>query len=95
MYYNTTNIADAALKQEWRKTEKQEDVVLALFEKHNRMTASECWRRYGTTTPLTSIRRAITDLTNEGKLVKTSNKKPGIYGKPEYEYQLYFTEKLF
>ena len=31
--------------------------------------------------PITSIRRAITDLTNEGKLVKTNSLKKGNYGK--------------
>ena len=31
--------------------------------------------------PITSIRRAITDLTNEGKLEKTSTLKSGDYGK--------------
>lgn len=38
--------------------------------------------------PITSIRRAITDLTEVGLLEKTGNKKPGIYGKNNYTWRL-------
>ena len=34
--------------------------------------------------PLTSIRRAMTNLSNEGKLIKTDVKIEGMYGKQEH-----------
>lgn len=96
MYYNTTNQKQPDLKKEWDKTENQEQSVLRLFKQFNRLTASECWKLYEVPhTPITSIRRAITDLMLDGELIKTSEKKKGIYGKPEYVYQLKFKETLF
>ena len=41
-----------------------------------------------TMVPITSIRRAITNLTNDEKLVKTDNQKTGPYGKPSYCWKL-------
>ncbi len=38
-------------------------------------------------TPLTSIRRAITVLTNKGLLQKTDEQISGVYGKPEYVWK--------
>lgn len=96
MYYNTTNEKQPQLQKEWENAENQQQAVLMIFNQFNRLTASECWKKYEQpSVPLTSIRRAITDLTYEGKLIKTSEKKKGIYGKPEYVYALKFSEKLF
>ena len=39
-------------------------------------------------TPITSIRRAMTCLTIEGKLIKTEHMGMGMYGKKEYYYRL-------
>ena len=38
--------------------------------------------------PITSIRRAMTNLSNEGKLVKTNKKVKGLYGKQEHLWSL-------
>ena len=38
--------------------------------------------------PITSIRRALSDLTSECKLTKTDNKKLGPYGKHEFTWKL-------
>lgn len=43
-------------------------------------------------TPITSIRRSITNLTNEGKLFKTKNQVKGIYDKPNYTWKLLVKE---
>ena len=37
--------------------------------------------------PITSIRRAITDLTEQGKIVKTKDTKKGKYGKLNYTWR--------
>ena len=96
MYYNTTNETGETLDQLWQKCENQQQFVYELFCLQKAMTASEAWKLYPDDieyqTPLTSIRRAITDLMNEGKLVKTEIKKTGIYGKPEYVYKVAETQ---
>jgi predicted ArsR family transcriptional regulator len=40
------------------------------------------------TSPLTSVRRSISNLTADGKLVKTERKVQGPYGRPEYVWRL-------
>ena len=45
--------------------------------------------------PITSIRRAMTNLSNEGKLVKTNKKVKGLYGKQEHLWRLPEEPKTF
>ncbi len=93
MFYNTTNEKGKELKQSEIKAERQEKAVLKLYSSWLLLTASECWKMYGVDKcPLTSIRRAITNLSNEGKLIKTEYKKIGIYGKKESAYRLLKTQ---
>ena len=92
MYYNTTNQTGKILRLEHERIKTQGVLVLDYFEKHpcEVLSPSEVWDRLMTdkkirhNTPLTSIRRTITDLTADNKLVKSSETKIGIYGKPEY-----------
>jgi type II secretory ATPase GspE/PulE/Tfp pilus assembly ATPase PilB-like protein len=42
------------------------------------------------TRPITSTRRAISNLAKDGKLKKTAIQRPGEYGKLTYAYQLNF-----
>lgn len=90
MYYNTTNEEGAELKSYSEKAETQKEKVLRTFKEFGLLTPSQAWKVSGLRlgTPLTSIRRAITDLTKEGKLIRTEEKKPGIYGRPESIYKL-------
>lgn len=88
-YYNTTSEIGEKLKAYLSEAKSQEEAVLKLFQKFNHGTASEVWKLYGVySAPLTSIRRAITDLTKEGLLVRTEGKREGIYGRPESIYKL-------
>ena len=93
-YFNTTNESGADLKQSHAKAKRQEDVILTIYQRHKKLTASDAWSFYCTTKrcPLTSARRAITNLANEGLLFKTQTKKMGMYGKPEYVYRLNETD---
>lgn len=61
---------------------KQSDVVLSFFEAHPNATFTPHAVLAGTglNCPITSIRRAITDLTNDGKLEKTEHDRLEIYG---------------
>jgi len=44
--------------------------------------------KFGKNVPLTSIRRAMSDLTKDSQLVKTSDKIIGLFGLPEHQWQL-------
>ena len=96
-YYNTTHVLGKQLNEYTEKAKSQEDRVLRFFLAMypQRYTASEVWRQcfressaIFNKTPLTSVRRAITNLYNEGDLVKTERIKDGIYGRPECIYKL-------
>lgn len=55
------------------------------------MSPSECHKAhhdmFGEDPPLTSIRRAVTNLAHYGLLDKTSMRRTGIYGKKEYVWK--------
>lgn len=95
MYYNTTNAVQPDLKEYWGKTENQDSAVLHYFtgyageftpeDIHTGLIATGIIPR---NTPLTSIRRSITNLTQDGKLIKTDTKKIGSYGRPNYCWKL-------
>jgi hypothetical protein len=101
-YYNTTNLAGGALKKAKNKTLTQKERVLSIFQfrkladlkiglNRGLLSPSQCWKiyqlEYGRT-PITSIRRSITDLTNDGYLEKTGFKSLGEFGRPEYNWQI-------
>lgn len=68
---------------------KQENYILAFF-KHEKepMSPSMVHKAFNNAWPLTSVRRAITNLSTDGELVKTNDKVTGIYGKPEHLWRL-------
>lgn len=88
-FYNTTNQSGDQLEMFIKKAMNQEDKVMLIFKKHYQLTAHECWVKFsGVNTPLTSIRRAMTNLTSKGKLIMTDKKKEGQYGRDNYIYKL-------
>ncbi len=92
-YHNTTNENEAFVKDAKKKCITQEDEVLEIMQELKQATASEVWKKFGyvryASTPLTSIRRALSNLCYiEGKLMKSTKKKIGLYGKPECYYTL-------
>ena len=89
-YYNTNKLVAAEKEVATIQTEKQEDIVKGLFLKYKNLTPSDVYQKYPHkhTTPLTSIRRAITDLKNDGFLIKTDQRKPGMFGSPEHYYSV-------
>ena len=97
-FFNTTQEKDSVLKEYSDKTESQERKILNIFRKSKTgLTASEVFRNYpDRNVPLTSIRRAITNLCYERKVEKLSIKREGIYGRKEFVYNLYTGQfKLF
>ena len=87
-YYNTLNESALEVKTSETKAKKQKDEIFAIYRHTLRpMTPAEIWDGYGfksKNVPLTSIRRAITNLEAEGLLKKTDIQKPGVYGKMNY-----------
>ncbi len=90
-YYNTTNENGKTLFVSENKAVRQEKKILAYFREHpvRLFTPSQIWSTCfdltGYRDPLTSIRRGITNLTTEGKLIKTKKKKFNVKtGRPEY-----------
>lgn len=104
-YYNTNQLGTAEVKQYSKICASQDEAVRLIFLDYKRpMTPSEVWRVYTypnlmSSTPLTSIRRSITNLTKQGFLEKTEDKKEGIFGRPENVWVIYVNKdkqtKLF
>ena len=91
-FYNTTNESGEQLELFTQKAMKQEDKVMLLFREKYALTAYQCYSffivRYEPNVPLTSIRRAMTNLASKGKLDMTSEKEVGGYGRDNYYYKL-------
>ena len=87
MYYNTNKESSSTLKRSKKRAETQEEIILDLFKRNPNfhMTPFDIQEAlsmlYDMNAPITSVRRAITDLTTEEKLVKTDIMKKGKYGK--------------
>ena len=89
-FYNTINLKFGEFHEEIRKAQKQEEKILAVFKcaRAKLITPPEVYTALGERYPITSIRRAITNLTNAGLLEKTDKKKEGLYGKVNYCWRL-------
>lgn len=96
MYYNTTNEVGVQLRANLKKANNQTYLTLAVFQTYpnDYLSADQVWRflmdneSIEKHTPLTSIRRAITDLTNQQRLVKTDRKVLGNAGRKTYTWRL-------
>lgn len=91
-FFNTIRLEGVALKEAQRATETQDERILRFFREFSRnaWTPWEVQRLVysGSQTPITSIRRSINTLTEDGKLIKTGEKRQGPYGKPSYAWRL-------
>jgi hypothetical protein len=90
-YYNTTELSGDELKEKHFKAECQSDKILKYFRKINKpMTPSDIHMNlFDGHTPITSVRRAMSNLTNQlGLLEKTKGQKIGMYGSKEYFWEL-------
>jgi len=102
-HHNTTNENPQTLKALESRAIRQEDVMLHVFklcqgeltpfeaaewaERHKKSLCEQDGTHY-VRSPLTSWRRAITNLTVEGKLEKTNNRKEEKYGMKNYTWRL-------
>jgi len=83
MYFNTNNETGETLKESRVRAESQESTIYRYFADNpsEELTAFEIKAKLRMRSPITSIRRAITELTNKGRLEKTDTMKRGDYGK--------------
>ena len=96
MYYNTTNEKGSLLKTNIKQAANQEQLTLAVFQTYpnDNLSAYDVWQflidneSINEQTPLTSIRRSITDLTNRNRIVKTDKKVLGNAGRKTYTWRL-------
>ncbi len=96
MYYNTTNETGVQLKANLEKANNQTYLTLAVFQTYpnDYLSADQVWtflmdnQSIDTKTPITSIRRAITDLTKQERLVKTDKRVVGSAGRKTYTWKL-------
>jgi hypothetical protein len=92
MYYNTNNLTGKQLADGKKKAARQEDIILDLFrlQPTRMILPDEVWREVGSHRgwPLTSVRRALTNLTDQGELEKTNKLGGGGYGKPVHYWRL-------
>lgn len=87
-FHNTIEARGDQLKSYESRASSQELSILSFFKQHpTRMfTPSEIHKKLFDPfqTPLTSVRRAITNLAQAGELRKTDIKVTGPYGMPEH-----------
>ena len=87
-YFNTTSQSSEYVKEKASKNKTQEEIVLGIFKEHKNLSASQVFSMYPKIVPLTSIRRAISNLTFVDKLKKLTETRIGMYDAPEHLYSL-------
>lgn len=85
-FHNTTNQNPEFVLSAKKKNKTQEEIVFDIFLKYKKLSASEVLEHYPSNVPLTSVRRAISNISYEGKLRKLAETKIGLYGAPEHFY---------
>ena len=86
-YHNTTRVSGDQLRQYQAKAEEQDTAVLVIMSTLKRATPSQVQALLPSSTLITSVRRSMTNLTKEGKLAKTTERRTGPYGRPEHLWQ--------
>ena len=90
-YHNTTQISGIELVAEIDNAKKQNDKIMILFKNSpgQEYTPFEVMNIvFKGKTPITSIRRAMSNLTRDFKLLKTDTQRKGMYGKLNYCWKL-------
>lgn len=90
-FYNTNQTEGTELSERKRKALTQESVIINIYNRFKRLTASDVQNHClaaGNHWPLTSIRRAITNLSKKGYIKRTDRTKHGLFGANERYYEL-------
>jgi hypothetical protein len=90
--YHNSLYLDANLVREYEKKNKsQEDFIYAIFLQHKRLTKSDLiitFENLGFPITEMSVSRSLTNLQTEEKIIKTDDKKIGVYKVPNSVYRL-------
>jgi hypothetical protein len=90
-FYNTINLSGKELNKATGKAISLQDEVLEYFKSHPnaKLTPPMVMTALGKpSVPLTSFRRAMTNLSKAGDLIKTDEKAIGAYGLSNYLWKL-------
>ena len=89
-FFNTNNETGATLTASKVKAAGQQGLILEYFEAHMNgyFNPFDIQYRVKLNAPITSIRRAMTNLEKVGKIIKTSKMKSGKYGKQNHTWKL-------
>lgn len=91
MYHNTNNLTGGDLHKAQSQCESQDNKILNFLKKHTfRMfTPFEIHSAiFDSNTPITSVRRSLSNLTKSGLLEKCEMQKHERYGKPNYYWRI-------
>ena len=90
-FYNTNKTMGQELSEVKSTAQKQQQNIIQFFNMNpeRAFTPSDIHRKIFTNkTPITSVRRAITNLTDAGRLFKTNLTRRGPYGRKEHLWAL-------
>ena len=95
-FFNTIKETGETLRESILKAKSQEERILLIFKDRakNRVyrltpfQVQNIYNNFFRATPITSIRRAMTNLTTKGLLVKTDEMSYGEYGKKNFTWTL-------
>lgn len=89
-YHTTTLEPQRVIDRYQAKAAHQDELVLAWFRQHPGILATpeQVWQAVLPMAPLTSVRRAMTNLTNRGLLLKTEHTRESMYGRRAHTWCL-------
>jgi len=89
-FHNTIDYTGELLLKAEQNARKQEDKILIFFvsKPGERFTPFEIQKAVLPYAPVTSVRRAMTNLTTKGYLIKTDDQKLEEWGKHNYLWKL-------
>ena len=91
-FFNTTGEFENLPEYNSKAQTQNERVLKILIEANTHLTPAEVWARYckyyNPKTPITSIRRSMSNLTKKEKLEMVYVKKIGLFGRPNYQWRI-------
>lgn len=91
-FFNTTHETEKLPEYQRQAATQNERVLRILTEAKTHLTPAEVWAKYckyyNSKTPITSIRRSMSNLTKKEKLEMVYVKKIGLFGRPNYQWRI-------
>ena len=96
-YHNTLFLDDQLVRQYETKAKTQEEFIYGIFLQHKEITKGDLlltFQEIGHPMTEMSISRALTNLTTEGKIYLSTDKRMGVYNRPNGVYKLITGEEV-